>query len=69
MPKKERSWKWSGEKKTTAEMDEVALEAQSDLTSFPIDEDQLEVLRDWMEKWFKAGCGWKRLAKILAKGM
>ena len=66
---KERNWKWSGEKKTTGEMDNIAMEAQNDLVNFAFEEDQLELLRDWMEKWFAAGCGWKRLAKILAKGM
>ena len=69
MAKKEHSWKWSGEKKTPAEMNDTALEAQTDLTNFPIDEAQLELIRDWMEKWFTAGCGWKRLAKIIAKGL
>ena len=66
---KERSWKWSGEKKTSGEMDEVANEAQTDLVNYDLDHDNLENLKDWMEKWFKAGCGWKRLAKIIAKGM
>ena len=65
---KERSWKWSGEKKTPEEMDTVAIEAQNDLVNFDLNEDQLEKLRDWMEKWFP-GCGWKRLAKIIAKGI
>ena len=69
MATKERSWKWSGEKKTPAEMEDIAMEAQTDLTSYPIDEDQMELIRDWMEKWFKEGCGWKRLAKIIAKGL
>ena len=66
---KERSWKWSGERKTTEEMDAMAAEAQNDLVNFDIDFDQLEKVRDWMEKWFQAGCGWKRLAKVLAKGI
>ena len=69
MAVKEHTWKWSGEKKTSEEMDEIAMEAQNDLANFEIDETSMENLRDWMEKWFKAGCGWKRLAKILAKGM
>ena len=69
MAKKERSWKWSGVKKTPAEMNDIAIEAQTDLTNFPIDHDQLESVRDWMEKWFAAGCGWKRLAKVIAKGL
>jgi len=69
MAKREHSWKWSGEKKTSEEMNDVAIEAQNDLVNFEVDEDSMEQLRDWMEKWFAAGCGWKRLAKILAKGI
>ena len=63
--KNSSSGRW--EKRTPAQMDDAAVEAQNDLTDF-IDQEALEKVAAWWRKHYLK-CGHKRLGRILVKGI